>query len=143
MKILPGSFKSIFLVFLIAGVLPVKAQHIIIGSYNLRYDNKNEVGNLWQDRFSVISSLIQFHQFNILGTEEGFRNQLDDLNKALPEFDRYGIGRDDGSAVGEHSAIFFNKNKFSLVEKRDFGYLKRRKNQARVGMQRSIVFAVG
>ena len=120
MKIHPGSFKNIFLVFLIAGALPIKAQHMIIGSYNLRYANQNDTGNLWQDRAPVIVSLIRFHQFDILGTQEGLRNQLDDLSKGLPEFDRYGIGRDDGNAVGEHSAIFFNKHKFSLVDKGDF-----------------------
>jgi endonuclease/exonuclease/phosphatase family metal-dependent hydrolase len=120
MKIHLGSFKSIFLVFLIAGVLPIKAQHMIIGSYNLRYANPNDTGNLWQDRAPVIVSLIRFHQFDILGIQEGLRNQLDDLTKDLPEFGRYGIGRDDGNAAGEHSAIFFNKHKFSLVEKGDF-----------------------
>ena len=120
MKIHPGSFKSIFLVFLIAGVLTIKAQHMIIGTYNLRYANPNDTGNLWQNRLPVITSLIRFHQFDILGTQEGLRNQLDDLSKALPEFDRYGIGRDDGNATGEHSAIFFNKNKFGLLDKGDF-----------------------
>lgn len=120
MKIHPLSFKIIFFVFLIIEVLPIKAQHMIIGSYNLRYANKNDVGNLWQERKSIVSSLIRFHQFDILGTQEGLRSQLDDLTDALSEFDRYGIGREDGKAEGEHSAIFFNKNKYKLVDKGDF-----------------------
>lgn len=120
MKIHPVSFKIIFFVFLIIEVLPIKAQHMIVGSYNLRYANTNDIGNLWQDRAPVIASLIHFHGFDIIGTQEGLRHQLDDLSKMLPEFERYGIGRDDGIAAGEHSAIFFNKNKFSLVGKGDF-----------------------
>ena len=122
MKTIPGSLKKIIFAFVIVviGFLSVKAQHMIVGSYNLRYANTNDIGNLWHDRAPVIASLIRFHGFDIIGTQEGLKDQLDDLSKMLPEFECYGIGRDDGIAAGEHSAIFFNKNKFSLVDKGDF-----------------------
>ena len=122
MKTIPCSLKKVIFAFgiLVIGVSPLKAQHMIVGSYNLRYANSNDIGNLWQDRAPVIASLISFHGFDIIGTQEGLRHQLDDLSNMLPEFDRYGIGRDDGIIGGEHSAIFFNKDKFGLVEKGDF-----------------------
>ncbi len=93
---------------------------MIVGSYNLRYANTNDIGNLWQGRVPVIASLISFHGFDIIGTQECMRSQLDDISKMLPEFDHYGIGRYDGIAAGEHSAIFFKKNKFGLLDKGDF-----------------------
>lgn len=122
MKTISSSLKKVIFasVILVLGFLSVKAQHMIIGSYNLRYANTNDIGNLWQDRAPVIASLIRFHRFDIIGTQEGLRNQLEDLSKMLPEFERYGIGRDDGIAAGEHSAIFFNKNKFGLIDKGNF-----------------------
>lgn len=122
MKSITCSFKKFIFALVLAPFfsLPIKAQHMIIGSYNLRYANTNDLGNLWQDRAPVIASLLSFHGFDIIGTQEGLRHQLDDLTKMLPEFEHYGIGRDDGIAAGEHSAIFFNKNKFSLVDKGDF-----------------------
>jgi endonuclease/exonuclease/phosphatase family metal-dependent hydrolase len=96
------------------------AQNFVVGTYNLRYENNFDTGNLWVDRAPVIEALIRFHDFDILGTQEGLIGMLNDLSKALPEYQRYGIGRDDGKDAGEHSAIFFKKDKFSLLKHGDF-----------------------
>ncbi|MBE7173219.1 MAG: endonuclease/exonuclease/phosphatase family protein [Williamsia sp.] len=97
-----------------------QAQQLTIGTYNLRYDNKGDSSNLWVNRAPVVASLIRFHGFDVFGTQEGLLNQLEDLSAALPEYTRYGIGRDDGKDKGEHSAIFFKKDKFRLLGKGDF-----------------------
>ncbi len=96
------------------------AQPIVVGTYNLRYDNKGDTGNLWIDRAPVVTSLIRFYDFDILGTQEGLKNQLDDISNALPAYARYGVGRNDGVDDGEHSAIFYKKERFSLLAKGDF-----------------------
>jgi endonuclease/exonuclease/phosphatase family metal-dependent hydrolase len=96
------------------------AQHLIIGTFNLRYDNAGDTGNRWKDRAPIVTSLIAFHGFDILGTQEGLKNQLDDISNALPEYDHYGVGRDDGKDAGEHSAIFYRKGRFTLQDKGDF-----------------------
>lgn len=98
----------------------VGAYKITVGTYNLRYDNPADSGNLWINRTPVVTSLIRFYDFDILGTQEGLKNQLDDISKTLPIYDRYGIGRDDGKDAGEHSAIFYNKERFTLKDKGDF-----------------------
>lgn len=95
-------------------------QHITIGTYNLRYDNAGDTGNRWKDRAPVVASLIRFYGFDILGTQEGLINQLDDISTALPAYARYGIGRDDGKDAGEHSAIFYKKERFAVMDKGDF-----------------------
>ena len=117
--------KNRFAFLIIATLLlaaSVNAQKMIIGSYNLRYDNKNDSinGNGWQQRAPVIAALIRFHDFDIFGTQEGLLHQLNDINTALPQYDRYGRGRDDGIDKGEHSAIFYKKDKFKLLNKGDF-----------------------
>lgn len=98
----------------------VSAQHITIGTYNLRYDNPADAGNLWKDRSPIVVSLIQFYDFDIIGTQEGLTNQLTDINTALPAYSRYGVGRDDGKDAGEHSAIFLKKDRFILKDKGNF-----------------------
>lgn len=114
-------FKTLFLAALFSCLIPaVHAQSITVGTFNLRYDNKNDTGNLWINRAPVVASLIRFHQFDILGTQEGLINQLEDLSRMLPEYTRYGIGRDDGKSKGEHAAIFFKTEKFKLLDKGDF-----------------------
>lgn len=96
------------------------AQQLTIGTYNLRYDNPKDTGNLWINRSPVIASLIRFHDFDIFGTQEGYKNQLDDIINALPQYTYYGVGRNDGKDAGEHSAIFYKKDDFKLLHKGDF-----------------------
>lgn len=96
------------------------AQDIRVATFNLRYDNKSDSGNLWVDRQPVVSALIQFHDFDIFGTQEGLRNQIDAISAALPEYAWYGLGRDDGQSKGEHSAVFYKKDRFKLLKKGDF-----------------------
>jgi endonuclease/exonuclease/phosphatase family metal-dependent hydrolase len=96
------------------------SQQLIVGSFNIRYDNPGDTGNLWVNRSPICASLIRFHGFDILGTQEGLKNQLEDLQKQLPEYEYYGIGRDDGQSKGEHSAIFIRKERFRVLDKGDF-----------------------
>jgi len=100
--------------------LSASGQRIIVGTFNLRYDNAGDTGNRWSTRAPVVVSLIRFHDFDILGTQEGLLNQLSDISDGLPEYARYGIGRDDGIDAGEHSAIFYKKDRFTLKDKGDF-----------------------
>ena len=109
--------------FFIAALLCIQvtyAQQFTIGTYNLRYDNPQDTGNLWINRAPVIAALIRFHDFDIFGTQEGYKNQLDDITHALPQYIYYGVGRNDGKDAGEHSAIFYKKDEFKLLNKGDF-----------------------
>jgi endonuclease/exonuclease/phosphatase family metal-dependent hydrolase len=108
---------------LIAGLCftaKIFSQTIIAGTFNLRYDNPNDTGNLWKDRQPVAANLIRFHEFDIVGTQEGLKNQLDDLQSSLPEYAYYGVGRDDGKWKGEYSAIFYRRSRFSVLDSGDF-----------------------
>lgn len=100
----------------------VQAQHFTVGTYNLRYANHGDSvnGNGWGQRYPVIVDMIRFHGFDIFGTQEGLYPQLEDLVQHLPGFSYTGVGRDDGQHKGEHSAIFYNREKFELLEKGDF-----------------------
>jgi endonuclease/exonuclease/phosphatase family metal-dependent hydrolase len=98
----------------------VNAQQITVGTFNIRFDNPRDSGNLWVNRAPVVSNLIRFHGFDVLGIQEGLKNQLDDMSAALPEYGRYGKGRDDGKDGGEHSAIFYKKSRFKLLKSGDF-----------------------
>ncbi len=100
--------------------LMVNAQTFKVASYNLRFDNKNDIGNLWQDRLPFVANLIRYHDFDVFGTQEALPHQLEDVVKALPQYARYGKGRDDGSDKGEHSAVFYKKDKFVLLQSGDF-----------------------
>lgn len=100
--------------------LTTTAQKFIIGTFNLRNDNAGDEGNRWAQRGPVAASLLRFHQYDIFGTQEGLKNQIDDLSNFLPEFSHCGSGRTDGRDGGEHAAIFYRKERFKLLGKGDF-----------------------
>lgn len=89
-----------------------------VGTYNIRYDNPGDVqdGNQWPRRAPVIASLIRFHEFDVLGTQEGFRHQMEDLRNLLPEYGCVSYGRNDGKLEGEHAGIFYRKDRFEVRE---------------------------
>lgn len=90
-----------------------------VGSYNLRYNTPNDGINAWPNRKENVKSLIRFHEFDIFGVQEALVGQLKDVAE-LPEFTYYGKGRDDGKEGGEHSAIFYKKDRFKLLKSGDF-----------------------
>lgn len=107
-------------ILLLAVSIRLNAQSFNVATFNIRYDNPRDSGNLWVARAPVVSSLIRFHDFDIFGVQEALKNQLDDISTALPHFSRYGVGRNDGKDGGEHSSIFYKKDKFKLLKSGDF-----------------------
>lgn len=93
-----------------------------VASYNLRYKNSADSadGNGWERRCPVIADLIRFHEFDIFGTQEGYKDQLEQLKSRLPGYDYIGVARDDGKEAGEHSAIFYDTAMFDLLDHGDF-----------------------
>lgn len=93
-----------------------------VASYNLRQANRSDstAGNGWGRRLPYVAELIRFHGFDIFGTQEGFRHQLDSLSAHLPGYAWIGVARDDGKREGEHSAIFYRTDMFELLDSGDF-----------------------
>lgn len=89
-------------------------------SYNIRYDTPNDGDDRWANRKERVAKLIHYHQPDLLGVQEALLNQLQDLQSALPQYSWYGAGREDGKEAGEYSAIFYNKDKFELIDKGTF-----------------------
>ena len=96
-----------------------KSDPIMVATYNLRYDTKNDGINAWTNRKENVKALIRFHEFDLFGTQEGLRNQLNDIAE-LDAFAFLGAGRDDGKEAGEHSAIFYRKARFSVLKSGNF-----------------------
>ncbi|MBX3242682.1 MAG: endonuclease/exonuclease/phosphatase family protein [Chitinophagaceae bacterium] len=96
-----------------------KSTPLNIASYNLRYNNPGDGVNAWPNRKEDVKALIRFHEFDLFGTQEGLIDQIKDI-AGLDEFSYYGKGRDDGKEGGEHSVIFYKKDRFRLLDSGDF-----------------------
>lgn len=92
-----------------------------LSSFNLRMDTNSDGENAWPNRKEMVKGLIRFHDLDIIGTQEGFKHQLDDILK-LGNYAYVGGGRDDGIDAGEHSSIIYNKKRFKVIDKGDFWF---------------------
>jgi len=92
---------------------------VMVATYNLRFNNPDDGVNAWPNRKEGVKSLILFHEIDMFGTQEGLVGQLNDLLE-MREYAYTGHGRDDGKAAGEHSAIFYRKDRFKLLKEGDF-----------------------
>lgn len=121
-EIVPGMNKLIFSLMIACFTLQLTAQEsatVNIASYNIRYNNSGDGVNAWPNRKENVNALIRYHEFDIFGIQEGLIGQVKDI-AGLQEFSYYGKGRDDGKEGGEHSVIFYKKDRFRLLEAGDF-----------------------
>ncbi|WP_085536421.1 endonuclease/exonuclease/phosphatase family protein [Massilibacteroides vaginae] len=95
--------------------------NINVGSFNLRMDTESDKENAWPNRKEMVKSLLLYHEFDIFGTQEGFKHQLDGILET-GKYAYIGGGRDDGKDAGEHSAIIYNKERFKVLDNGDFWY---------------------
>jgi endonuclease/exonuclease/phosphatase family metal-dependent hydrolase len=94
-------------------------KNINIASYNIRMDTKSDGINAWPNRKENVKALVVYHDFDIFGVQEAFIHQLKDIAE-LTAYAYIGKGRDDGLEGGEHSSIFYKKDRFKLLQSGDF-----------------------
>jgi dephospho-CoA kinase len=89
-------------------------------TFNIRMDTESDGVNQWKNRIGFCGDLIKFHQADIIGMQEAFIHQIRDIQKELPNHTWFGKGRDDGKEAGEFSPIFYNKQKFKILQQKTF-----------------------
>lgn len=110
---------SIFVLFIIISFTGF-SQTINVMSYNLRYDNPKDGVNQWSSRKEKVFSLLEKYDPDLLGVQEALNHQLKDIQAKLPQYNFIGVGRDDGKEKGEYSAIFYNKDRFEILDQNTF-----------------------
>lgn len=100
---------------------PEQKSTLRVATFNLRQDNPNDGADAWPNRKEMVKGLIRFHDFDLFGTQEGFKHQLDGILE-LGNYSYIGVGRDNGEEAGEHSAIFYRTDRFEVLEKGNFWY---------------------
>ncbi|WP_040409776.1 endonuclease/exonuclease/phosphatase family protein [Asticcacaulis sp. AC402] len=83
-------------------------------SYNIRYANDNDRPT-WPERRQALAKQVAFTDPDILGVQEALPLQVEYLAAQWPDFDHYGIGRDDG-VRGETTTLFWRTSRFDKVQ---------------------------
>ncbi len=94
-------------------------QNLKIMTYNIRLDVASDKENAWPYRKDYFTSQIQFYSPDIFGTQEATPNQVTDIASALPNYAKFGIGREEGG-TGEACAVYYKKNRFKVEESNTF-----------------------
>ena len=71
--------------------------------------------NHWSRRQTRVVALIAKYQPDLIGLQEAERYQIHDLVEALGDYAWFGVGRDDGQAQGEATAILYRKARFQRL----------------------------
>jgi len=99
-------------------VLRSENTHIKLMTYNLKFASPTFEPS-WEVRREMQLDLIRKYDPDIIGTQEGLKEQIDFLAAHLPEYVVVGEGRKGGDD-DEHMAIFYKRDKFRLRELQSF-----------------------
>lgn len=88
---------------------------VSVMTYNIRNSNAKDGVNKWSKRKQTLANLVLKRDPDILGTQEVLFDQLKDLKKMLPAYDVFGAGRNNGKHAGEHSAIFYKRDRYEWI----------------------------
>src|SRR5579862_2465592 len=81
-------------------------------SFNVRNHLSRDGDNEWKLRSGLLFDVVRNHQPDLLGTQEAYWPQVEQMRDALPEYEVVGVGRDDGVTEGETCALFFRHDRF-------------------------------
>lgn len=101
-----------------AGLQGLNAQELKVISFNIHNNSspKTDGPNAWYLRQNAVLKMLDDEQPDIIGVQEALLDQLTVIDKNFKnKYRRVGAGRDNGITRGEHTAIYFDKNKFQLV----------------------------
>ena len=79
-------------------------------TYNIRLSAGNDGPNSWQFRAKRLCDYVAELDSDIDGIQEALPDQVEALEQALPGYQRYGVGREDGKSKGEHCAIYIRSS---------------------------------
>lgn len=117
-------FLSSLFLFLSLSFVFAQEATINVMTFNIRYPNPNDGFNYWPNRKELVASMIRYHEADIVGLQEAFRGQLDDLELMLPGYRWFGLCRTDGTTKpdpdNEFSAIFYRADRFERLEGNTF-----------------------
>jgi endonuclease/exonuclease/phosphatase family metal-dependent hydrolase len=114
--------KSLLTLFLLSSfILAGFAQNQMnIITYNIRYNTPSDKENAWPNRRNDVLKLLKRNNADIFSVQEALYDQITDLKDGMTGFDYVGVGRDDGNINGEFSAIYYNSNRYALIENGTF-----------------------
>lgn len=99
--------------------LPAHAQPLRVMTFNVRLLTPNDGANNWDARREVVVEMLRAEDPDVIGTQELFKRQGDEIVERLPRFAWFGEGRGGGDA-DEHMGVFYRKDRLRVRESGNF-----------------------
>ena len=112
--------RLIYLLAAVAFTACGSATSLSVMTFNMRYDNPEDGQNNWRFRRERVAGVIKAQEVDVLGTQELLSNQFNDLSGLLTGYQGVGVGRLDGVESGAYCAVFFRKDRFTLLDSGTF-----------------------
>lgn len=115
--------KSLFFLFVLLTVCGVAAAksplELKIISYNIR-TLARDGENSWQFRKHATKNMVERHKPDAFGLQEAMLPHMQYIDSVCPQYARVGVGRSDGKEGGEFVTIYYNKERFDLLDSGTF-----------------------
>ncbi len=98
------------------------AEPLTVMSFNIRLGTAADGDNHWTRRREMLFDLLRTENADLVGLQEAFRFQIDEILAAVPGYAVVGVGRDDGKAGGETSAVLFKRDRFHVASTGTFWF---------------------
>ncbi len=94
------------------------AEPVCVMTYNIRFANKQDGPDFWDSRRDRVGQ--ELSTAEVVGLQEVLESQLNDLKERMPQFQWYGVGREDGQSKGEFCPIGYRADRFECVDQGTF-----------------------
>ncbi len=131
-RVMSINLSAIPLFSSLSGLIPKTAQPSVIQGFEVKEESAIRIMSFnircasvgtatWIQRIPLVTKTILVGHPDSVGVQEATPGWMDALKQNLgDEYDYVGVGRDNGKDSGEYSAVFYLKNKYSVVESGTF-----------------------
>lgn len=99
---------------------PAMAQTLRVMTFNVRLPVESDGPNRWEARSALMAETVRREHPDLIGTQELFQRQADDLVSRLPQYAWFGRGRRGGGESDEHMGVFYRKDRLRVLASGDF-----------------------
>jgi endonuclease/exonuclease/phosphatase family metal-dependent hydrolase len=99
----------------LSAAVPAVARDLTVMSLNIRLAAESDGANRWELRRDLTAATVGRADPDVIGTQELFKRQGDDLVARLPRYRWIGVGRSGtGKADDEHMGIFYRADRLAV-----------------------------
>ena len=101
--------------------VPAPSEGVLsVMSFNVRYLAGDTGTNNWANRKKGIFEMLEDKKPMVMGVQEAYVSQVNDILEAMPQYKAYAIARDGASSVNETCGVFYLKDSVALMNVGNF-----------------------